>query len=70
MSKGPEAVAFLQDLIRTPSLSGDGGEIVALIEQRMLALGFEETRIDPFGNVMVRIDRGASDQKAGMAALM
>ncbi len=105
----PEAIAFLQELIRTPSPSGDEAAIVALIEQRMRALGFEETRIDPFGNVMGRIGRGrrtlafdahidtvdigdrrlwqvdpfgaeiadgviygrgASDQKAGMAALV
>jgi len=105
----PDAAAFLQELIRTPSLSGDEGAIVALIERRMRAFGFDETRIDPFGNVMGRIGsgprtlafdahvdtvdvgdrrlwqvdpfdakiangaihgRGASDQKAGMAALV
>ncbi len=105
----PDAIAFLQDLIRTPSLSGDEGAVVELIERRMRAVGFEETRIDPFGNVLGRIGRGprtlafdahvdtvdvgdrrlwqidpfaatiangavhgrgASDQKAGMAALV
>lgn len=105
----PAAIAFLQDLIRTPSLSGDESAVVALIDRRMRALGFDETRTDPFGNVLGRIGRGprtlafdahvdtvavgdprlwqvdpfsatitagavhgrgASDQKAGMAALV
>jgi putative selenium metabolism hydrolase len=105
----PEALAFLRELIRTPSMSGDEAQVIELIRGRMRELGFDEVRVDPFGNVWGRIGsgrrviafdahvdtvdvgdpdlwkvdpfgaevidgvvygRGASDQKAGMAALV
>jgi putative selenium metabolism hydrolase len=105
----PAAVDFLRELVRTPSLSGDEARVVELVGRRMREVGFDEVRVDPFGNVWGRIGsgrrvvafdahldtvdvgdralwqvdpfgaevtggvvygRGASDQKAGMAALV
>lgn len=54
-----EAVELLRDLIRTPSMSGREAAIVALLRERMLAAGFDEARIDPFGNVWGRIGSGS-----------
>lgn len=104
-----EAVEFLRELIRIPSPSSGETRVVEAIRARMERLGFDETRIDSFGNVLGRIGdgprtvafdahvdtvgvgdpsawsvdpfaaeirdgfvlgRGASDQKAGMAALV
>lgn len=104
-----ETIDFLQALVRTPSLSGNEEAAIALVEERMIAVGFDQVRRDPFGNVWGRIGsgrhtvacdahldtvdvgdrrlwkvdpfgaeirdgilygRGASDQKAGMAALV
>ncbi len=53
-----EAVGFFQELVRTPSLSGREGEVIALIRDRMTSLAFDEVRIDPFGNVLGRIGAG------------
>lgn len=104
-----EAVEFLRELIRIPSPSGGEARVVEAIGERMRGVGFDEVRIDRFGNVLGRIGdgartvafdahvdtvgvgdaaawevdpfaavvrdghvlgRGASDQKAGMAALV
>jgi len=54
----PEAISCLRDLIRIPSMSGDEGRIVIEIADRMEAAGFDEVKIDPFGNVMGRIGSG------------
>ena len=40
------ALAFAQDLIRIPSLSGAEGEVVARIREEMDALGYDEVTID------------------------
>ena len=40
------ALAFAQDLIRIPSLSGKEGEVARRIMQEMKALGFSEIRAD------------------------
>jgi putative selenium metabolism hydrolase len=54
----PEAAAFLREIVRIPSVSGDEAEVVASIRRRMEAVGFDEARIDPFGNVLGRIGHG------------
>lgn len=100
---------FLSDIIRIPSYSGQESGVARRIEAEMLRVGFDEVRIDRFGNVLGRIGsgprliamdghidtveignrdswdfdpfsgeirdgyiwgRGASDQKAGIAALV
>jgi putative selenium metabolism hydrolase len=55
-----QMIAFAQDLVRIPSLSGQEGEIIRFIEARMKALGFDEVRIDAMGNLLGRIGRGAT----------
>lgn len=53
MSNDLEAcVSFLQQLIRTPALSGQEGEIARLVATTMEALGYEEVSIDEVGNVI------------------
>ncbi len=54
-----EAVAFLREMIRTPSMSGQEQDVIALIAGRMRAVGFDEVRIDPFGNLWGRIGSGS-----------
>lgn len=53
-----DLLTFTQSLIRTKSLSGQEGEVIRLIEQKMLALGFDEVRIDSMGNLVGRIGDG------------
>ncbi len=52
------AVAFFREIIRIPSLSGREGDVVAAIARQMESVGFDEVRIDPFGNVLGRIGNG------------
>ena len=52
-----EAVAFLRELIRIPSPSGREGEVIEAVRKKMEAVGFDEVRIDPFGNVLARENR-------------
>jgi len=54
----PESVAFLQDLIRIPSFSGQEGAVIQAIRDRMTTLGYDEVQIDDFGNVRGRIGQG------------
>jgi putative selenium metabolism hydrolase len=53
-----DLIAFAQALVRIKSLSGQEGEIIRFIEQKMLELGYEEVRIDAMGNLVGRIGRG------------
>ncbi len=53
-----EAVEFLRELIRIRSFSGDEGRVVQAIERRMRDVGYDEVRIDGFGNVLGRIGSG------------
>jgi putative selenium metabolism hydrolase len=46
------ALAFAQDLVRIPSLSGQEGEVAGRILKEMNDLGFEDTRVDDLGNVI------------------
>jgi putative selenium metabolism hydrolase len=53
-----EAVDFLRELIRIPSPSGGEAEVVEAIRKKMKEVGFDEVRIDPFGNVLGRVGQG------------
>ena len=53
-----QLIAFAQSLVRIKSLSGQEGEVIKFIEERMLALGFDEVRIDAMGNLLGRIGAG------------
>lgn len=49
-----ELCQFAQRLVRTPSLSGQEGEVAALVAQEMERVGFDEVRVDRMGNVIGR----------------
>jgi len=48
-------VRFLQDLIRTPSLSHHEGDVAHRIVEEMRRVGFADVRIDRIGNVIGRV---------------
>lgn len=54
----PEITAFMQDIVRIPSLSSEEGEVIERIRSEMLKLGFEEVRVDAMGNLIGRIGSG------------
>lgn len=53
-----DLLAFAQDLVRIQSYSGQEEEIIRFIAAKMTALGFDEVKIDAFGNVVGRIGHG------------
>ena len=53
-----ELVDFTQNLIRIKSLSGHEGEVIKFIENKMLALGYDEVTIDSMGNLIGKIGNG------------
>ncbi|MCB0256468.1 MAG: M20/M25/M40 family metallo-hydrolase, partial [Anaerolineae bacterium] len=53
-----DLVQFAQDLIRIQSLSGQEGEVIRVIEKKMIALGYDEVVIDSMGNLLGRIGDG------------
>jgi putative selenium metabolism hydrolase len=56
------ALAFAQDLVKIPSLSGKEGEVAGRILLEMRELGYDETRVDGLGNVIgiVRGNQGGA----------
>lgn len=50
--------AFLQDLVRIPSLSGNEEALASRLTTEMLAIGFDEVRTDRIGNVIGRVGSG------------
>jgi putative selenium metabolism hydrolase len=54
-----ETLEFLREIIRIPSFSGSEGDVVKAIQKRMDQVGFDETKVDAFGNVMGRIGNGS-----------
>lgn len=53
-----ELLEFAQQLIRIKSLSGDEGAAIKFVEQKMIALGYDEVTIDSIGNVLGRMGSG------------
>src|SRR5829696_8332847 len=53
-----ELIHLAQALVRMKSLSGQEGEVIKFIKQKMLALGYDEVTIDSMGNVLGRIGNG------------
>lgn len=54
----PQLAAFMQDIIRIPSLSSEEGDVIERIRAEMLASGFDEVRVDAMGNLIGRIGSG------------
>lgn len=52
MTREEYLISFCQDLIRTPSLSGQEEQVAKLIQTTMLELGFDEATIDCYGSVL------------------
>ena len=53
-----DLLAFAQDLVRIKSYSGQEEQIARFIASRMETLGFDEVRIDRYGNVLGRVGNG------------
>src|SRR5512144_2494356 len=53
-----QSVEFFRDLVRTQSFSGREEQVIRRVEREMLSLGYDEVRIDGFGNVLGRVGRG------------
>ncbi len=53
-----ELLELAQSLVQIKSLPGQEEEIVKFIQKRMLALGYDEVRIDSMGNVIGKIGNG------------
>lgn len=48
-------IEFLKALVRTPSLSGQEGQLASLVAQEMRDVGFDEVYTDKVGNVIGRL---------------
>ncbi len=53
-----DMVRFLRELIAIPGESSHEGRVIERVRQEMTAVGFDETRVDPMGNLLGRIGRG------------
>ncbi len=53
-----DITAFLRDMIRIPSESGDEKKVVLRIKEEMEKVGFDEVRIDTMGNIIGRVGHG------------
>lgn len=49
---------FLADIVSIKSLSGEEEEVIVRIKEEMEEVGFDEVRIDDFGNIIGRIGNG------------
>jgi len=53
-----DLAAFMQAIIRIPSLSSKEGSVIERIRAEMLRVGFDEVDVDPMGNLIGRIGSG------------
>jgi len=51
-------LAFLRELVAIPSPSGQEEAVIRRIQAEMTAVGFDEVKIDPLGNILGRIGTG------------
>lgn len=49
---------FLQDLCRIPAVSNQEGPVVKRVAEEMKKVGFDEVKIDKYGNILGRIGKG------------
>jgi putative selenium metabolism hydrolase len=54
-------LAFLERLVQTPGLSGQEGDVAALVMEEMQRLKFSEVKMDAAGNVLGRIGPETND---------
>lgn len=55
---GPAILTFLKEMIAIPSESAGEAQVVARVAAEMRAAGFDEVKIDGFGNVLGRVGDG------------
>lgn len=53
-----DLAAFMQDIVRIPSLSSEEGDVIERVRSEMLKVGFDEVTIDAMGNCIGRIGSG------------
>jgi len=53
-----DLTAFMQDIIRIPSLSSQEGAVIERIREEMERLDYDEVTVDPMGNLIGRIGSG------------
>ncbi len=53
-----DLIDFAQNLVRIKSYSSQEEQVINLVKQKMLSLGFDEVRTDNMGNVLGRIGNG------------
>ena len=56
--RAADLTAFMQDIIRIPSLSSREGNVIARIREEMERLGYDEVTVDPMGNLIGRVGSG------------
>ena len=54
----PDLAAFMQAIIRIPSLSSKEGAVIERMRAEMLRVGFDEVIVDPMGNLIGRMGSG------------
>ena len=54
----PDLAAFMQAIIRIPSLSSKEGAVIERMRAEMLRVGFDEVSVDPMGNLIGRMGSG------------
>jgi len=53
-----EVTTFLREIVAIPSYSGQESNVIKRIKEEMDKIGFDETRVDDFGNLMGRLGNG------------
>ncbi len=53
-----ECAEILVDLVKTPSFSNKEKDVINVIKEKMLEIGFDEVKIDDLGNVIGKIGSG------------
>lgn len=54
----PDLLQFLKDVVKMPLGSGKEGPVIERLKQEMEALGYDEVKVDPLGNLFGRIGSG------------
>ncbi|RMF57372.1 MAG: YgeY family selenium metabolism-linked hydrolase [Calditrichaeota bacterium] len=53
-----DLVEFLKDVVKLPLGSGQEGPVIERMKQEMQALGYDEVKVDPLGNLFGRVGSG------------
>ena len=55
----PDMTRFLREMIAIPSESAEEKDVVERVRVEMEAVGFDEVKIDPLGNILGRVGSGS-----------